>query len=503
MSDLDKIVAKTARAGIWTVSGKLIAKSIDLVVLLVLARLLSPADFGLVALATAPVLIVETIFELPLISALIRHKELSDDFFATAFTLGLLRGLTVAIILCLTAFPLSLLYDEPRIVPLIAVLSISPLSRGLISPKMAVFAQQLDFRRDFLIDALAKLLSLAVAATFAFLTRSYWAIAAGMVTTAVSMMVISYVLAPYRPAFSLLQYRYFLDILGWNTVSQIMQSMNWQLNRILLPRFIDLTTFGRFTMASNLADVPQQALAQPIVRPLVAGFATASSDQARNTAYLNASFLITLTIAPIFMGIGILADPLVPLLLGEKWSHAAGFLCYLCLINILTLPAVAMPAMAVTLRATKFVAVRTGVELLVRIPVLVVSIRMAGVAGAIFTQAMTTALSMLVSIGVMRRLTGISALSQILTVGRPLLALVPAGAALAAANIATASMSNTFMRCGILLMSAGIAVVIYFSVVVLVGRTGWFPRIASEERFIERLLVRFKFKQRSIHTTDE
>jgi O-antigen/teichoic acid export membrane protein len=366
---------------------------------------------------------------------------------------------------------------------------------------MAVFAQQLDFRRDFLIDALAKLLSLVVAATFAFLLRSYWAIAVGMVTTAVSMMVISYVLAPYKPAFSLLQYRYFLDILGWNTLSQIMQSMNWQLNRILLPRFIDLTTFGRFTMASNLADVPQQALAQPIVRPLVAGFATASNDQARNTAYLNASFFITLTIAPIFMGLGILADPLVPLLLGEKWSHAASFLCYLCLINILTLPSVAMPAMAVTLRATKFVAVRTGVELLVRIPVLVVSIRMAGVAGAIFTQAITTALSMLVSIWVVRRLTGISALSQILTVGRPLLALVPAGAALAAANLATASMSNMFMRCGILFMSASIAVAIYFSLVVLVGRTGWFPRIASEEKVIERLLVRFK--QRSIGTTDD
>jgi len=89
-------------------------------------------------------------------------------------------------------------------------------------------------------------------------------------------------------------------------------------------------------------------------------------------------------------------------------------------------------------------------------------------------------------------LTGISALSQILTVGRPLLALVPAGIALAAANLATASMSNIFMRCGILLMSASIAVVIYLSLVVLIGRTGWFPRIASEEKVIERLLVRFK-----------
>src|ERR1700712_1950291 len=97
---------RTARASIWTVGSKLVSKAIDLVTLLCLARMLGPADFGLVAMAMTSVLITEAIFELPLGIALIRipEPELTSGMYDTALTLGLIRGVVISVTLCALAY---------------------------------------------------------------------------------------------------------------------------------------------------------------------------------------------------------------------------------------------------------------------------------------------------------------------------------------------------------------------------------------------------------------
>lgn len=89
---MSNVSQRTATASIWTISGKFLARLLDFVSLLVLARLLSPADFGLVAIATSVLVIVEAILDLPLTQALVRQPSPSDSMFATAFTLSVLRG---------------------------------------------------------------------------------------------------------------------------------------------------------------------------------------------------------------------------------------------------------------------------------------------------------------------------------------------------------------------------------------------------------------------------
>ena len=115
-------------AGVWSIASRIAAKVIDLCTLLTLARLVGPDDFGLVAIAMTAVFVVEALFELPVAATLIRFDVLTPDRLHTAFTLGLLRGLVVAAMLVLVSLPLAAFCGEPRLIPLLAVLSIARLS---------------------------------------------------------------------------------------------------------------------------------------------------------------------------------------------------------------------------------------------------------------------------------------------------------------------------------------------------------------------------------------
>lgn len=128
------IASKAVGAGAWTVGTRLIAKLIDLAMLLCLARFLGPAEFGLVATAMAVVFIVEALFELPMAAALIRLPELTPAMLHTAFTLSLLRGIVIALLLLTLAWPLAAFNGEPKLTSLLAVLALAPALRGLVSP---------------------------------------------------------------------------------------------------------------------------------------------------------------------------------------------------------------------------------------------------------------------------------------------------------------------------------------------------------------------------------
>lgn len=334
---MNTLANKTALAGIWTIGGKIIARMIDFVALLVLARLLSPDDFGLVAIATSILVIVETVLDLPLVAALLRRQTLSDGMINTAFTMNALRGLAIALLLILLAWPTAWIYGDPRLFPLMVVISAAPAMRSIVSPKLVLFMQQFDFRREFALDVITKGTALIASVSVASLTGSYWALAVGAVVGPTIAAIISYIMAPVRPVWTLCEYRQFTDIISWNTVGQILSSVNWQLDRLLLPRFASLAVLGMFSIADSLAGVVHQVFVGPLMRPLIAGFSNLADRQRLVTAYLKSTSAITLVAGPILLIMTVLAEPLLRLAVGEKWVSATTVFQGLCIVSLFTL----------------------------------------------------------------------------------------------------------------------------------------------------------------------
>ncbi|MBP2444328.1 lipopolysaccharide biosynthesis protein [Rhizobium leguminosarum] len=422
---MSSVSQRTATASIWTISGKFLARMLDFVSLLVLARLLSPEDFGLVAIATSVLVIVEAILDLPLTQALMRQSSPSDEMFATAFTLSLLRGLAISLLMMVISWPMALIYDDSRLFALVAVLSIAPAMRSMTSPRMVLFMQRFDFKREFALDLIAKGSTLLFGVGVAVATGSYWGLAIGAIAGPMAAMITSYVFAPMRPTFSLSEWKHFQDMISWNTVSQVLNSINWQLDRLLLPRFTGLSTFGAFSVADNIAGIPYQTFVGPLLRPLMAAFSTVEDRRNLIAAYLKATNAITFVAAPILIALALLAEPTVRVLVGEKWASSAPILRWLCLVSLLGLPTNMMPPLAMVMNNTRYVALRMFVEFAVRAPVTILAIAYFQVSGALGARVVAVLVAYGASLIITRRLIGASFAAQLLSFFRPLLASLP------------------------------------------------------------------------------
>ncbi|OWV79434.1 exopolysaccharide biosynthesis protein [Rhizobium sp. R635] len=422
---MSSVSQRTATASIWTISGKFLARLLDFVSLLILARLLSPADFGLVAIATSVLVIVETILDLPLTQALMRQPSPSKEMFTTAFTLSLLRGAAISLLMILISWPMAVIYGDSRLFALVAVLSIAPAMRSMISPRMVLFMQRFDFKREFALDLIAKGSTLLFGVGVAVTTGSYWGLAAGAVAGPTAAMITSYVFAPMRPAFSLSEWKHFQDMISWNTVSQVLNSINWQLDRLLLPRFTGLSTFGAFSVADNIAGIPYQTFVGPLLRPLMAAFSTVEDRRNLVVAYLKATNAITFVAAPVLIALAMLAEPTVRVLVGEKWASAAPILQWLCLVSLLGLPTNIMPALAMVLDNTRSLALRMFAEFAVRVPVTILGIAYFQVEGALGARIIAMLVAYAASLVITRRLIGASFAAQLNAFCRPLAASLP------------------------------------------------------------------------------
>lgn len=417
---------RTVRAGLWTVGARLSSRFVDLFALLVLARFLDPADFGLVATAMTIIFIVEAVLELPLTSALVRLSEISQRAYNTAFTLGLLRGIVVAVIMATLSYPLSRFYGDERLVPLICTLALAPAMRGMASPRMVQFEKTMDFRRRGILELLGKTTAAAVAIAIAVATGSYWAIAASTITAPTVMMIVSYVMAPMLPRLTLADWPLFADMVGWNFASQVLAAVNWQIDRILLPRYIDTASFGRFTAANDLASLPFQAIAAPATGPLMAAFVNAKENGSLREAYLKSSSGLVLILMPVLCFMALLSGPVIRVLLGPKWDEAAPILSWLALIGLVVLPSVPMPPLAMVMDKSRALAVRSLVELSVRVPLSLVGVIFFGIPGAIVARLGGSLAMGVSSLTLTKSMAGIGIADQLSVVVRPLMAIVPA-----------------------------------------------------------------------------
>ena len=187
---------RTALAGSMMVATRLGTRFLDLASILVLARLVRPADFGLVAIAASIVAVVEAALELPLNQALLRLEIIELSHYNTAFTLSALRCSVLYLLLLIAVHPLAVLYGEPRLVPLVLVLGLGALSRGMVNPRLAEFQKALSFWRDMSIEVSGRVVGATIGIGLAIATRSYWAVAAAAIAAPTAPLAASYALAP-------------------------------------------------------------------------------------------------------------------------------------------------------------------------------------------------------------------------------------------------------------------------------------------------------------------
>jgi lipopolysaccharide exporter len=311
---------RMARGAGWMVLFRLIDRAIALASTLILARLLVPADFGIVAIASSVLALLEVFTMLGLDVALISKRDVTRVHYDTAWTIGIISGGGVMLALLALALPAASLFSEPRLAPVIAALSVGSLIQGFENIGVVDFRKELQFAKEFRFQIARRFIMFAVTVPLAFLLRSYWALVAGAIAGRLSWVVLSFFAHPFRPRFGLGASRDLLGFSGWLLLLGILRYFKDQTAYLVLGRLSGPSAVGLYSLSYELASMPTAQLIAPINRAVLPGLAKIAGDREElRERSLDLLALTAVLAIPVGVGLAAVAPLLVPLLLGEKW----------------------------------------------------------------------------------------------------------------------------------------------------------------------------------------
>ncbi|MGE4063654.1 MAG: lipopolysaccharide biosynthesis protein [Rhodospirillaceae bacterium] len=331
---------KIATGATWMLLQRLAMRVIGLISTIILARLLVPEDFGLVALAATLLAVLETVLELGFDLALIQRQTTDRSMYDTAWTLTILRGLLTALLLAAAAFPLANFYNDPRLATVVFWLALVAVFNGFQNIGIVEFRIELRFEQEFRMLVWSKVAMFIVTVGLAWLWRDYRALVAGILTGKGMLLVLSYTMHSYRPRLSLKGAMPFLHFSKWLFLNNLIILVRNRLDTFVVGKLSSPTALGHYAVAYEISNLATTELMYPIARALFPGFARMQGDPTRLSDAFVASLGIMFFIgAPMAVGVGLIAEHIVRLFLGVQWMPVVSLIQVLSLYGLLSLPA--------------------------------------------------------------------------------------------------------------------------------------------------------------------
>jgi O-antigen/teichoic acid export membrane protein len=310
---------------------------LSLVVFTTLARLLDPSAFGLVALVGVYMFFASMVADQGIGTALVQRQNLEPEHVDTAFWFN--SG--CSLILCLgtiaLARPVSRLFGEPRLAPLLCWSSLLLVINATSAIHGTLFVRAMDFRRPAIRTLVANVAGGAIGVGLAFAGCGVWALVGQQLVAAFAGAVFLWAASDYRPAarFSLPHLR---DLFGVSS-SILATSFLWffssRLDQIVIGRFAGVPALGLYVIAGKVPDLANTVTQQPMTEVSLPALSRLQNDHKQmQKAIYKGMELHALVAFVVFVGIAAVASDLVPLLFGSKWTAASG-LCSLLSLSAL------------------------------------------------------------------------------------------------------------------------------------------------------------------------
>ena len=305
---------------------------------IILARILLPEDFGVVAVATLATGFASTLTDLGLGPALIQRKSVSSGHIRSCFTFSTLAALAMGTLLFLSAGALASLFNEPRVEPVLQLLSITfPLS-GVSITSRALLTRDLRFKTLVKIQLVATILGSGVLSVIlAWMGFGYWALVWGQLGQGVGSSLLTYAAARHslRPLFAAEPFK---ELFGFSFGMSLTSTVNYfalQGDYFVIGRMMDSAALGFYSRAYSLMQLPLSFLGGAISRVMFPVASRVQDQPERFRRAFLATFNLSLAFAlPVSLVLGILAPELIIALYGEKWARTIPLLQILSLFGV-------------------------------------------------------------------------------------------------------------------------------------------------------------------------
>lgn len=336
---------------------------IGLISTIVLARLLLPEDFGIIAMASLAIGLVDVFLNLGVHVAIIQNREATQDHYNTAWTLRLIQTAIATFALLICSSLAADYFRDPRVEPVLQVLSFMLLLAGMENIGLVAFQKNMQFGAETKFLLIRRLSGFFITLAGAVLLRSYWALVIGTLASRAIGVALSYRMHPMRPKLSLSKFREIFGVSQWMLVRSVGFYFHDNLHRILVGRWFSATTLGGYTLGCEISSMPSDELLAPLNRVLFPAFAEVKGDSERlKRMFLLAQGVQILVAFPAAVGLVLVAPEAVFLLLGEKWMAVVPFVEVLALANIVYAMTTSGNYVLIVLGKIKFIALTTWMQ---------------------------------------------------------------------------------------------------------------------------------------------
>jgi len=324
---------KVLKSAFMLVGNGLAQKLIGLVSTLVLARVLLPEDFALVAIASLVIMFIEVFTITGSEQYILSKRSVSKSEVNSAWTLDIIVKGTASIVALSLAYPLSLFYENPDLTPILLALGPVPLLSGLFNPGLWRLKRQQLYTLVVAIQVASKILGVITTICIAVLTKSYWALIVGQLVTTLATCLLSYIVCSYRPSFCMQhmskQYGFSTFMIG----QELFGYLKSNIDTFFISKSYSNAEFGNFHVMKYIAVIPSLNIMLPIAEPLLVEMSKHNKDIKERAFKFTVTLMILLLIAfPISLVMFVHSEQIVRILLGEKWMDYHKILSYMGLL---------------------------------------------------------------------------------------------------------------------------------------------------------------------------
>ncbi len=341
--DLDRRIVKNS---LWVGLSYGGGQVLSIAAMLVLARLLTPAEFGAVALATTLVSILAHVQESGVGSALVHFREDPRKRASSALVFSSASGLALAVVVAALAPLYASFVHSPNVTNIVRGLSVLLVFRGLTVVPNAILERDLDFKTRVKSELGSYLVQAVVSVGCAVAGLGAWSLVFGLIAAAATQALVVWILVPWRPSprdaswsalKSMLRYGRFVS------AANLMNVANSSLDNLAVGRFLGSAAVGVYAFAWRLAELPITVIGPIVGRVMFSVYSQLQDDlEIVRRAYVqNMQRTVMLGLAPT-VALAIAADPIVPALLGPQWTAAETplrILCFFGFVRLLAGPA--------------------------------------------------------------------------------------------------------------------------------------------------------------------
>jgi O-antigen/teichoic acid export membrane protein len=318
-------MAGLRRALLFASGGRYLVMGVNLVSATVLARLLTPSEFGISVLGTSLLGVAEAIRELGSTAYLVQQKDLTRKKIRTVFTVSLIVTLTMSALLVMLSDVFARFYGVPELARYVQIIALSYVIAPFSHPIYAVLSRDMKFGKLALLDTLAMLVGALASVVLVLQGFSYLSLAWATVLSAATWTLLGlYVgrdFSVYRPSLS--EWRSVLAFGAYGSATAVLYRSSESLFWLILGKMLDARAVGLGQRALTLSQFPERVVLAGIGAVALPAFSDhARQGRALKEAYLGALEHMTAVQWPALTLLAIMAEPIVLLLYGSQWRDA-------------------------------------------------------------------------------------------------------------------------------------------------------------------------------------